>query len=89
MVQTLAPRSRVTRDTRSANRSPSHVEPVSGMPERKLENGEQRLAPQSHQSRLESPTFADQRLRRASLTGGNVGGSHAPRNHIVETTLAG
>ena len=27
-----------------ANRSPSHIEPVSGMPKRKLENGEQRLA---------------------------------------------
>ena len=44
------------------------LEPVSGMPKRKLENGEQRPAPQSHQSRAESPEFADQRLERASLT---------------------
>ena len=36
------------REIDSANRSPSHIEPVSGMPKRKLENGERRLAPQSH-----------------------------------------
>jgi len=41
----------------SANRSPSHIEPVSGTPERKLENGEQRLAWQSHQSAPEIPEF--------------------------------
>ena len=46
---------------------------VSGMPKRKLENGEQRLAPQSHQSRPESPEFARQRLGRASITRVNVG----------------
>jgi Phasin protein len=49
----------------AANRSPSHIEPVSGMPKRKLENAEQRLAPRSHPSRPESPEIADQRLRRA------------------------
>jgi hypothetical protein len=73
----------------SANRSPSHIEPVSSLPKRKLENGEQRLAPESHQSRPEIPEFADQRLGRASLTCGNVGCSHAPGNRIVETALTG
>ena len=56
----------------AANRSPSHIEPVSRMPKRKLENGEQRLAPQSHQSSPDIPEFAGQRLRRASLTRGNT-----------------
>jgi hypothetical protein len=73
----------------SANRSPSHIGPVSGMPKRKLENGERRLAPQSRQSRAESPEFAGQRLGRASLTRGNVGGSPKPGNCIVETALRG
>jgi hypothetical protein len=41
---------RCRREIDSANRSPSHIGPVSGMPKRKLENGDQRLAPQSHQS---------------------------------------
>ena len=44
---------------------------------------------QSHQSRPESPEFADQRLRRASLIRGNIGGSHTPGIRIVETTVAG
>jgi len=39
-----------------------------GHAKRKLENGEQRLAPQSHQFRAESPEFARQRLGRASVT---------------------
>jgi hypothetical protein len=33
---------------KAATRSPSHIEPVSGMPKRKLESGERRLAPQCH-----------------------------------------
>jgi hypothetical protein len=45
--------------------------------------------PTTHQSRPEIPEFADQRLGRASLTRGNVGGSHAPGNRIVETALTG
>jgi hypothetical protein len=73
----------------AANRSPPHIEPVSRMPKRKLENGEQRLAPQSHQSSPDIPEFAGQRLRRASLTRGNIGGSHTPGYCIVETALAG
>jgi hypothetical protein len=46
---------------RAANRSPSHIEPVSGTPKRKLENGERRLALQSHQSRAESSSPAMRR----------------------------
>ena len=59
------------------------------MPKRKLENGERRLPPQSHQSRGEIPEFASQRLGRASLTRGNVGGSHTRGKSLVETALAG
>ena len=73
----------------SANRSLSHIEPVSGTPKRKLENGEQRLAPKTHPSRTEIPEIAGQRLGRASLTRGNVGGSHTPGNHTAETGLPG
>ena len=74
---------------RSANRSPSHIEPVSGMPKRKLENGEQRLARQSHQSSPEIPEFAGQRLGSASITRGNVGSSRTAGNRLGETALAG
>ena len=70
-------------------RSPSHIKPVSGVPKRKLEYGEQRLAGQSHQSRAESPEFAGQRLGRASITRGNVGSSRTAGNQIGETALAG
>jgi hypothetical protein len=35
-----------------------NIEPVSGTPKRKLENGEQRLARQSHQSSPEIPECA-------------------------------
>jgi len=37
------------------------IEPVSAMPKRKLENGEQRLAPKNHRSTTESLEIADQR----------------------------
>jgi hypothetical protein len=40
-------RARASPKCRSANRSPSVIEPVCGMPKRKLEKGEQRLAPQN------------------------------------------
>ena len=73
----------------SANQSPPHIEPVSGTPKRKLENGEQRLPPQNTRSRAESSEIAGRRLRRASLTHGNVGGSHTPGNHVAETRPAG
>src|SRR2546429_287520 len=71
------------------NRSLSHIEPVCGTPKRKLENGEQRLAPETHRSRTERLEIADQRLGRASLTRRNVGDSHTPGNHTAETGLAG
>ena len=68
---------RFTRGATRGLRKPvsSHIEPVSGIPKRKLENGEQRLAAQSRQSKAESPEFAGQRLGRASITRGNVGSS--------------
>jgi hypothetical protein len=72
----------------SANRSLSHIEPVSGMPKRKLENGEQRPVPETLRSWTESPEIAGQRLGRSRLTRRNVGGSH-PGNHTPETGLPG
>jgi hypothetical protein len=57
----------------AANRSLSHVEPVSGTPQRKSENGAQRLAPETHRSRTENLEIAEQRLGHASLTRPNLG----------------
>ena len=65
----------------SANRSLSHTEPVSGTSRRKLENGEQRPAPETDRSRTESLEIADQRPGCASLTRRNFGGFHTPGNH--------
>jgi hypothetical protein len=59
------------------------------VPKRKLENGEQRLARQNHQSSPEIPEFASQRLVRTSITRGNVGSSRTAGNRIGETALAG
>ena len=73
----------------SANRSLLHIEPVSGTPKRKLENGEQRLAPENLGSTTENLQIAGQRLGRARLSRRNVRGSHTPGNHTVETGLAG
>src|SRR5712691_9790555 len=73
----------------SANQSLPHIEPVSGTPKRKLENGEQRLALENHRSWTESLEIAGQRLGPASLTHRNVGGSPTPGNHDAETGLAG
>jgi hypothetical protein len=50
------------------------IEPVCGTPERKLEIGQQRLAPETQPSRAENLEIPEQRLGRASLTRGNVGG---------------
>ncbi len=50
-------RRRSTIPRRSANRSLSTVEPVCGTPKWKLENGEQRLAPQSRRSRIKMLGF--------------------------------
>src|ERR1700730_175355 len=52
---------------------------------RKLENGEQRPAPETFPARAEIPKITDQRLGRASLTRGNVAGSHTPGNNTTET----
>src|SRR5712691_11900042 len=73
----------------SANQSLPHIEPVSGRPKRKLENGEQRLARENHRCWTESVQIAGQRLGPASLTHRNVGGSPTPGNHYEETGLAG
>ena len=61
------------RDTGSANRSPSHIEPVSGMPKRKLENGERRLAPQSHRVRSRKSGICQPETRDASIASVNTG----------------
>jgi hypothetical protein len=53
------------------------------------ENGEQRLALEIHRSRAENPEIAEQRLGRASITHGNVGGSYTPGKRTAETELAG
>src|SRR5205823_12810794 len=58
-------------------------------PKWKLKYGEQRLAPQTDRSRAENLETAEQRLGRASLNRGNVGGSHTPGNHTAETALRG
>ena len=79
-----------------ANRAPSHIEPVSrtiepvsGVPKRKLKNGEQRLGPEKRPSRTRRPRIDAQRLRHASLSHRNVGGTRAPGNDTAETGLAG
>jgi hypothetical protein len=73
----------------SPNQSLSHIKPVSGTPKRKLENGEQRLAPENLRYTTENLEIAGQRLARTSLRRGNVGGFHTPGNHTAETGLAG
>src|SRR5450830_1627620 len=79
-----------------ANRSPSHIEPVSrtiepvsGEPKRKLKNDEQRLGPEKRPSCTRRPRIDAQRLRHASLSRRNVGGTRAPGNDTAETGLAG
>src|ERR1700694_4468773 len=67
----------------------SYIEPVSDMPKRKLENGEQRRALEIRRSRTESLEIAEQRLGHVRLTRGNVDGSHTPGNHTEETGLSG
>jgi hypothetical protein len=76
-------------DGHSANRSLSAIEPVSATAKRKLENGEQRLAPETRPLRAEMPQIAGQRLGRAGVTRGNVADSHTPGNNTPETRLPG
>jgi hypothetical protein len=64
----------------SANRSLSAIEPVSATAKRKLENGEQRPAPEAYPARAEIPKIAGQRLGSVSVTRGNIAGSHTPGN---------
>src|SRR6202035_174176 len=52
---------------------------------RKLENGDQRPAPETFPARAEIPKITGQRLGSASLTRGNVAGSHTPGNSTPET----
>jgi hypothetical protein len=72
-----------------ANQSLSPIEPVSGAPKRKLENNEQRLVLEKRSSRTRCSRIGAQRLRHASLSRRNVGGTHTPGNRAVETRLAG
>src|SRR5580704_12370543 len=67
-----------------ANRSLSTAEPVSAPPKWKLENGEQRPAPETFPARAEMPQIAGQRLGRAGVTRGNVADSHTPGNNTPE-----
>ncbi len=73
----------------SANRSLSAIEPVSATAKRKLENGEQRPAPETYPARAEIPKITGQRLGSASVTRGNVAGSRTPGNITPETQLPG
>src|SRR4029077_2687171 len=73
----------------SANRSLSAIEPVSATAKRKLEDGEQRPAPETYHARAEIPKITGQRLGSASVTRGNVAGSHTPGNITPETRLPG
>jgi hypothetical protein len=66
----------------SANRSLSAIEPVSATAKRKLENGEQRPAPETYPARAEIPKITGQRLGSASVTRGNVVGSHTLAERI-------
>jgi hypothetical protein len=68
-----------------ANRSLSAIEPVSATAKWKLENSEQRPAPETRPAWTEIPEIANQRPGRASLTRRNVAGSHTPGNYTPET----
>src|ERR1017187_8079334 len=62
---------------------------VSGVPKRKLKNDEQRLGPEKRPSHTRRPRIDAQRLRHASLSRRNVGGTRAPGNDTAETGLFG
>jgi hypothetical protein len=85
----VMPRSAHHTECGFANRSLTRIEPVCGMPKRKLENREQRFAAQSYQSGAEMQKIAVWRRGLAHLTRGNVGSSHTPGNNTAETGLAG
>jgi hypothetical protein len=54
-----------------------------------LENGEQRLAPETLAQRTEMPEIAGQRPAAASLTRGNINDFHRPGKISQETELRG
>jgi hypothetical protein len=58
-------------------------------PKRKLENRQQRPAPETRPARAEMLEIADQRLGHPSLTRGNDGDSTPPGNNTPETGLRG
>ena len=58
-------------------------------PKRKLENSEQRPAPETRPARAEMLEIADQRLGHPSLTCGNVGDSPPPGNNTPEPPRGG
>jgi hypothetical protein len=72
-----------------ANRSLSTAEPVSAPPKWKLENGEQRPAPETLAQRTEMPEIARQRPAPASLTRGKINDFHRPGKIGQETELRG
>jgi hypothetical protein len=83
------PASRPVPEGHSANQSLSASEPVSAPPKRKLENRQQRPAPETRPARTEIPAIAGQRLVHPSLTRGNDGDSPPPGNNTPETGLRG
>jgi hypothetical protein len=72
-----------------ANRSLSAIEPVSATAKRKLENGEQRPAPETRAQRTEMPEIARQRPAPASLTRGKINDFHRSGKISQETELPG
>src|SRR3984893_401430 len=78
---------RLIPDGHSANRSLSAIDPVSATAKRKLENGEQRPAPETRPLRTEMPQIAGQRLGRAGVTRGNVADSHMAESKSAGATF--
>jgi hypothetical protein len=72
-----------------ANRSLSTAEPVSAPPKWKLENGEQRPAPETVAQRTKMPEIAGQRPAPANLTRGKINDFHRPGKISQETELRG
>ena len=71
------------------NRSLLEIEPVSTPPKRKLENSQQRPAPETQAQRTRMLEIAGQRPGRPRLIRGNLGDSRPPVIHTPETGLPG
>ena len=80
---------RLIPERHSPNRSLSATEPVSAPAKRKLENGEQRPAPETLPARDEIPKITGRRLASANVTRGNVEDFPTPGNITPETRLPG